>query len=349
MKNIKYRYARNEQGVVVSINELTKETLNNQTYYCLECGKPLIAKLGEIRTWHFAHPNNDAQCNRESYLHKLAKHLIKKKFEQSPTFIIKFHSWCKCDNHNACPLYDFNYCRERVLNKYDLKEYYNKCLEEEVFGNFRADLLLIHSENPKREPVLIEIHVTHKSTEEKKNSGHRIIELTINSEDDIEHIINSPIIEEDSYREKRSAIFYGFKSCKTTKCYKESLPQIIKFSDNIRIKYEECYKAFTNPYKDAHIITFIGHLEKNDIEKYGYILTRKNNFEIKTCTLCKYYKDGICCLYKKFYTDKYPKHHTARICKFYRENREEIERLKKTISEYDPNRGLIDGYRYYIC
>lgn len=349
MKDIKYRYALNEQGIVVSIDKLSKETSKDKKYYCLECKEPLIPRLGEKRAWHFAHMNNETHCSYETYLHKLAKHLIKKKFEESSTFKIKFHGWCKCDKHDTCPLYDDNYCKGREPNSFDLKDHYNTCQEEEKVGNYIADLLLCHSEMPKREPILIEIHVTHKSTEEKKKSGYKIIELTIKSEDDLEYFLNTPTIEDDIQQEsKRSANFYGFKTSKTTKCFKENLPQIIISRNETEIKYVGCYKAFEEPDNDDTKITFIGRLEKSDIEKYGYIVTRKKGYDIKTCALCKYYRDGICCPYKKFSTSKHPEHHTARTCKYYRDHIDEIEKLEKTFKESTPHTGEINGYKYYI-
>ena len=56
--------------------------------------------------------------------------------------------------------------------------------------------LLISSKNKSNPPILIEIWVTHKSSESKLNSKYRIIEIHIESEDDIKQIINNASIVE---------------------------------------------------------------------------------------------------------------------------------------------------------
>lgn len=42
------------------------------------------------------------------------------------------------------------------MGKYDLKEYYDTCMEEQQVGNYRADLLLTKSTRKDRAPVSIE-------------------------------------------------------------------------------------------------------------------------------------------------------------------------------------------------
>ena len=185
MKEIKYKYALNEQGDIVSIYDVTSENKSTHQYNCISCGSILTPRIGTKNAPHFAHRNNTPNCSSETYLHKLAKQKIKEKFEQSKTFIITYYSNDKCINHNGCPIYVDNRCIARNKHEYNLKEYYNLCREEVGHDRYIADLLLTHTEKPDRDAIFIEIHVHHKSTELKKNSGHRIIELTIKSESDI--------------------------------------------------------------------------------------------------------------------------------------------------------------------
>lgn len=42
----------------------------------------MIPRMGEVRSWHFAHRGDEDHCGTETYLHKLAKRLVKDKFER---------------------------------------------------------------------------------------------------------------------------------------------------------------------------------------------------------------------------------------------------------------------------
>ena len=55
MGQIKYSYCLNENNELVHISSVSAETRHSHTYYCLECGQPLIAKIGKIKVPHFAH------------------------------------------------------------------------------------------------------------------------------------------------------------------------------------------------------------------------------------------------------------------------------------------------------
>ena len=68
MADIKYSYAY-DGDVVVHIDDVSE----HGTFYCISCGKEMVAKLGDKKSHHFAHKVNDVSCNSETYLHKLAK------------------------------------------------------------------------------------------------------------------------------------------------------------------------------------------------------------------------------------------------------------------------------------
>ena len=70
------------------------------------------------------------------------------------------------------------------MGKYDLKEYYDTCMEEQQMGDYRADLLLTNSTRKDRVPVSIEIYVTHRCVEAKRSSALKIIEIHIRSDND---------------------------------------------------------------------------------------------------------------------------------------------------------------------
>lgn len=79
------------------------------------------------------------------------------------------------------------------------------------------DLILRSSSAPNREPVFLEIYVTHKSTEEKLKSGYRIIEIPITSEEDISNIVETmslkgedSSVKQDEYNKTENIRFYNF-------------------------------------------------------------------------------------------------------------------------------------------
>ncbi|MBP3349583.1 MAG: hypothetical protein J6L03_02955 [Bacteroidaceae bacterium] len=359
MNNIKYGYALDEHQNVISIHDVTQENRKEHTYHCIECGEELIPRLGTKRVLHFAHKCNTPNCTGETYLHKLAKRLIKEHFERSDSFMIKYFQNHKCFKHKTCPLYNIK-CVSRNIEEFNLKEYYNTCQEEKQYENYTADILLTNSREPNKKPIFIEIHVKHKSTEEKINSGNRIIELTIKSEADIERFISSGI-EESKYPEEEKegyAQFYKFNtfSENTTKGWKCNLPKFFLYpSGKTFAQYINCYNAFEKKSDRNFEVCFYEKdgegIELNTSIKYACTLAQKENSSLKFCPLCKYYSTEypyICKCYKRFSTPKYPNAWDASECKYYRENSEEVRRIKSTIKEYDSFSGEIDGIRYKI-
>ena len=77
--SVSYPIAKTFGGQWVHINDAK----HGYSYYCPECGSPFIARLGTIKTHHFAHkPNYTGVCTGESGYHSLAKHLLAYHYEQ---------------------------------------------------------------------------------------------------------------------------------------------------------------------------------------------------------------------------------------------------------------------------
>ena len=57
MAEIKYQYAYDENGKLVSIDDYTKETSKLHTYCCVGCGNPLLPRAigSKFRRPHFYH------------------------------------------------------------------------------------------------------------------------------------------------------------------------------------------------------------------------------------------------------------------------------------------------------
>ncbi len=363
MNNIKYGYALDEHQNVISIHDVTHENRKEHTYHCIECGEELIPRLGTKRVLHFAHKCNTPNCTGETYLHKLAKRLIKEHFERSDSFMIKYQRYNICSKYKVCPIFDEGKCIDRNYDKddgrFNLKEFYDTCQEEKQYENYTADILLTNSREPNKKPIFIEIHVKHKSTEEKINSDNRIIELTIKSEADIEKFISSGIEESQHPEEEKEgyAQFYRFNtfSENTTEGWKCNLPKFFLYpSGKTFAQYINCYNAFEKKSDRNFEVCFYHEdgqgCELNTSIKYACTLAQKENSSLKFCPLCKYYsnENSICMLYKKCNTPTHPEAWHANECKYYREANDEVRRIKSTIKEYDSNSGVIDGIIYKI-
>lgn len=203
---IKYQYSlRQNDGSLVNISAIDKNN-RHDGYLCLQCGNEMVPVLGEKRKPHFKHKSN-CSCSSELYLHKIGKMILKRRFDESATFPVTYYIGSKCDfKGHFCPIRDIqgDKCNKTKLYTVDLKQYYDICLVEESYKGFVADLLLKNSSKPNREPVMIEVAVTHECEEKKIYSGIRIIEIKGEQEQDFER----DIIESE---EKQHIIFYNFK------------------------------------------------------------------------------------------------------------------------------------------
>ena len=74
-----------------------------------------------------------------------------------------------------------------------------------------ADILLSDSTGKYSEPVLIEIHVSHKSSEQKVKSGLKIIEIKVSDEEDVNALSDGSFRESRYYRDEGNIHFFGFK------------------------------------------------------------------------------------------------------------------------------------------
>ena len=358
MAGVKYNYALDEQGRLMSIKQAYLERNEGHTYHCIGCGAGMIARLGEVHDWHFAHRGDELHCGTETYLHLVAKRLVKEKFEKDEQFMVGYYRDVKCSDAASCPFAKEEECHTYKLETFDLKEFYDTCEEEKSVGDYIADLLLTNSSKPDREPVLFEIQVSHKSTPQKRDSGLRIIEIRIKTEEDITMLLSAPIVEnpDAQFGQVRDvetigfAKFHGFKK-------KSSVPEPLALRSIQRFYLFRSGKAFvTNmgEFKscrdvwiknndkaifEASIDSF--YLGEISTYEYGYAAARQNGIDVKTCQFCKYHRSGyevglgidpiFCCLYKKFSTPENPEPQFANGCSYYREDKALLEEIYKAM------------------
>lgn len=66
-ENVQLWFAKDEEGNIVTINEVDKDTRNQRKYYCPICGTEVKSRLGEVNAWCFAHEKGN--CSSESMFH----------------------------------------------------------------------------------------------------------------------------------------------------------------------------------------------------------------------------------------------------------------------------------------
>jgi Competence protein CoiA-like family len=181
---IQYQFALDNMGDCIDINTISPDQRKARApFICLSCNKELIAKLGKIKRKHFAH-KYEATCNRETYLHKLAKYLFVSTFKEAlsnskPVFLHRRVPH-KCRYYEN----DFGFtCEREEEQDIDLTQHFDQIEEEASIGKFVADVLL--SSSTTEEVLLVEMAVSHRCDEPKISSGLRIIEVIIRNEDDI--------------------------------------------------------------------------------------------------------------------------------------------------------------------
>lgn len=191
MSDIKYQFASLPSGETVSIETVSEECRGTE-YRCLGCGRPMSFVLQKKHAdWqnYFRHKEGGLSCHPNRYLHKLAEIKIKERFDdRTKPFCVEIEKIVTCSLE--CEAGRTEKCQQIKTSEIDLHLWYDTCTPEQrvspvVCGSsqyYVADLKLTHSEHPKREPVIIEVWVTHENTEEKRASGLKIIEVRIPNE-----------------------------------------------------------------------------------------------------------------------------------------------------------------------
>ena len=334
MKPILHRYAYNAHGDLVDIRQVDAAYRKVNTFRCIGCGADMTARLGSVRSSHFAHRTGMElqSCTPETYLHKLAKLALKRKFESHGPFEVILPRHIACTRSDSCKFYLEGECSAWRNETIDLKKHYDTCSEERAVGGYVADLLLTHSSRKTRPPVLIEVAVTHRCDEAKRNSGLRIIELNVRSEDDIRSLADGAIT-------NRMADFMGFKV--KTASADLGVRRVSRFilypSGASHVTSVGCGELDARIARNSLMeINVEGTFARYSPFDYGYVKAREMGFDVKSCIMCRYLKEGmdasLCCLYKKCGTPMFPEYNEAMQCPYYRENREYVDDVRRTMS-----------------
>ncbi len=186
---IRHRYALDADGRLADAPDLVG-TPGGIEYTCVGCGRPMVARVnGEQVRPHFAH-KAAGECGKETYLHLLAKtafaETYRRKVAADEPYNITITAPRRCDR--LAPWLPADCEIEQAMQTYDLTAYYREVRVETRCGEFVPDVSLHSADHPDREPVFVEVAVTHFLSEKKERSGGRIIEIPVKTEKDIEPI-----------------------------------------------------------------------------------------------------------------------------------------------------------------
>jgi len=340
MAEVKYSYCLDENGRLVHIKNVTDAIRRVHRYRCLQCGQEMVANLGQKNAWYFSH-KADTACDGESYLHKLAKRLIRAKFMNEESFPIIFHRDFPCEKRDECPNYREWACQECETERCDLKYWnarplYDSCMEEEKCGEFRPDLRLKCSTNPDVPPIFVEVFKTHQSSEAKVSSKHKIIETKkIESEADIDDILKRGFVEGENctlhnFRPKREIdkskvrvplerfILYNSGKAFVESLTCEMLDKRMKPNSEVELNV----KKHEPGIREWNVQSDIDSYEK------GLLYLADKGMPIRNCILCKHYvyndylSHFMCKLYRTLgLKDPCPDQTEAEICERYELNK----------------------------
>ena len=98
---VKNRYALDENDKLVDVQTVTEQ--DRKYFTCIGCGSPMRPVLGDVVGRHFRH-KVDADCNGETYLHRLGKKVFEETYkyclEHNQPFEVSFNQYKIC---TFCP------------------------------------------------------------------------------------------------------------------------------------------------------------------------------------------------------------------------------------------------------
>lgn len=295
-KDIKYNWALFDNNLV-HISEVTHEMRKLNKFRCQVSNEPMTAYLDGKFQKHFHHINQNQTYSRETYLHETGKHLFYRQYNNAlnsgQAFFLEYELDYQCTKLEK---YTNVVCNKiGSFENYDLTKKYSS-IELEIYHDELKPDLILQSEN-RREIVFIEIAVTHESTEKKKQSGNRIIEIKLDNESDLEMLKDNRISMKSPkirfYNFGRRILNVG--SCPTKYGYCQTYGTALKvdnkgnfdfINDTIENLVENKLKEDTSNYfiYDANINPYLNN------ERFEYRILKHvsdQGFKIRDCRVCK--------------------------------------------------------------
>lgn len=173
-------------GKLVHITDITEEEKGSRcNCICPGCGQNLIARLGKVRSHHFAHSNSECSNALETALHYFAKEVLEKHMKLTLPALKIYH---RADSTNPIDVFYNKYegRHEAPLLSYRVKgisqsiEVFFDLVEcEKKVDEIRPDIIVYKN----GVPLIIEIAVTHYVDHQKysqiKKLGYSTIEIDL--------------------------------------------------------------------------------------------------------------------------------------------------------------------------
>jgi hypothetical protein len=308
MSQITYQNAVDANGNTINIGGVTPENRATMRFFCIGCGREMVAVLGKQKRHHFRHKGDTGEdtCHEETYLHRLAKRVLKTKFDSEPQFMVKYYIPIECPISKNCDSHHGD-CISSELNTIDLKDYYDTCEEEVTYSVFQADLMLSHSKFPNRDPVFLEVSVTHDSEDEKIASQIRIIEIKIRSESDVDEMKSGYLIESkwhprkphwikkerEAHKSTPPVTFHNFKRSpkKEGACFKLIPNEHGGYHGKCQPNTMYCRASIPDNYENPPFTVdtredLIPDRRYDRLYGLGIALAQKRGLNVKHCLLC---------------------------------------------------------------
>ena len=287
---MKYRYANTDSGNLIDVLNLASS--NRKRYgqlICPGCKRELLPVLGERRERHFRHKlEATSACTSESYLHALAKQMVVRAFANALTegkpFLLKRRVKQYCNKWKT--VFGFKCRSEDISRDIDLTQYFDQIKEESRVDGFVADVLLTSSKTDEK--LLIEINVTHACEPEKLDSGLRIAEVKITTEDEA-HALEDGITE---FNEKTN--FYNFRrqAPKPVPCNSECGHVVAVFHV---VKSGKAFMQTDHPERVSEVMLRASTIYSRRIIDAPFLdfeeealRALRSGVKIKVCSICRY-------------------------------------------------------------
>lgn len=282
---------------------IVKAQRDGGAYYCPYCKNQVMTKCGQIREWHFAHYPG-ADCDYYRYLHSLAQIEIRDWFNKTNEIdvFLDVPSFVQCTDIDDCPFVDkLKICSESTRSseqRFNLKRWYTAASSNghwEYKGHvFHADIMC-PCKVPGKNPLFFNISVPeHGLSNDFKESGMKIIEIKIKSEQEIEDFINGKYkLSSLPWDEGKHVQLYNFEPKGETKKIqgKRSLSKFILFPDmRWRIEATDC-KSFKERVKGSiYEVSFLEGKQRGTVSRlflaravglgFDYFETQVNKWSI---------------------------------------------------------------------
>lgn len=329
-RSIKYPVAVTSDGQLVSAIELDKGRVkyDGMHFYSPSCEGDDEEEMLFIARKHrkgvtkfFRHKPGYIKDPKEPnrYLHNYAEVRLKQRFDESKEsgkFFVKYYVKEGCPLYNECKVKDKIKCQGKqplTLKPLNLRELYDTCTIEKREDKYIADLLL--EDSKKRFPsTMLEVFVTHECSDKKKDSGKRIIEMTIVKEEDADNEIieNTGDLIDENWSLQPENIpqvppirFYGFNTHSDFDKYTDL--QIFTLTKKGNSLYADCKTIVCNEIKEHNpedcafsLSIPSNELKDFDIYEMGMAKAHELGLKVRDCTLCNQYIQTIHHLNQKF-------------------------------------------------